>query len=70
MSPLTTERRATDLQEGLEFGNHTGVQKNRKFFQQISYSEVQSGFYLLLPLHTAPKIPNSLIALHNVIKKI
>lgn len=69
LSPLSTEQRAKDLADGLNFGNHKGVTIHKKFFNKLIQSKVLQGYSLLLPLHAATEIKDALIAPHNVVEQ-
>ena len=69
LSPLSTEMRSRDLIEGLEFGNHKGTEKYKKYLHKLLDSDVTHGYSLILPRRAATLIPDALIAPLNIIEQ-
>ena len=44
LEPLSSELRKKDLEEAIEFGNHKGVSKHKKFFQNLIKRDVINKF--------------------------
>ena len=66
LEPLSKELRKKDLKEAIEYGNHKGVEKHKKFFQQLMEKDVSHGYSLLIPLEKVIEIENALMSPMNV----
>ena len=69
LQPLTEEKQRADVAEALTFGNHKGASLQPKLLNKLVSKDVHNGYYLLLPLAKATKIPNILITPMNIQKQ-
>ena len=66
LEPLSREIRKKDLAEAIEYGNHKGVDRNRKFFVKLIKTDVTNGYSLIIPLDKVINIENALMAPMNI----
>jgi hypothetical protein len=66
LKPLDKDSRMANIREALIFGNHKGASMQPDFLWHLMSKDVHFGYCLPLPLATAEKISDILIALMNI----
>ena len=66
LEPICSEIWNRDLIEAIEYENHKGVTKHKKFFEKLMKKDVTHGYSLLIPLEKVPEINNALMSPMNV----
>ena len=69
LEDLNPQLKQQDLIEGIEFGNHKGVQNNEQLFLSMMKEEVEHGFQLVIPIEKVPELEGGLVAPMNIIKQ-
>ena len=69
LSELDDTTRKMDLENALSFGNHKGVTMHPKFFKQLSYDDILSGYATPIPKCEITKLVGASICPMNVIEQ-
>ena len=69
MAHLSDETKHRDLLNILDFGNHKGVQKFPKFYEELNIDDITHGFSIPIPKESITNIPGALLCPMNVIEQ-
>ena len=69
LSPLDDTSLKLDLDFSLAFGNHKGVRRNPKFFDELNQNDVQFGYAIPIPIEKIYHMKGAAICPMNVIEQ-
>ena len=69
LTPLDDTSIKLDLDYSLAFGNHKGVQKNKRFYDELNHNEVAFGYSIPIPVDKIYHIQGAAVCPVNVIEQ-